>query len=232
MSKFKFFISKKSYKYIILFVFIIFILIPLSLPSINYKLGNIFFGKIPKLYNVYLAQEFFRHSAYPIIGNSAPYAHHQLSRIYFIKGGLSLALEEAKKEIETYPDHLATYYIIGLTYGYMNREEDAIDAFSKYIDAYPESWAGRNDKAWLEFRLGDIDGALETIKPVANIIGNPWIQNTYGTLLMNKKRYKEAKEAFTYSQNTVRVMTEESWGSAYPGNDPRIYSTGLQAMKS
>ena len=114
----------------------------------------------------------------------------------------------------------------------MNREEDAIDAFSKYIDAYPESWAGRNDKAWLEFRLGDIDGALETIKPVANIIGNPWIQNTYGTLLMNKKRYKEAKEAFTYSQNTVRVMTEESWGSAYPGNDPRIYSTGLQAMKS
>ena len=26
-------------------------------------------------------------------------------------------------------------------------------------------------------------------------------------------------------------MTEEAWGKAYPGNDPRIYKTGLQAMK-
>jgi hypothetical protein len=27
-------------------------------------------------------------------------------------------------------------------------------------------------------------------------------------------------------------MTEKDWGHAYPGNDPRIYSTGLNAMKT
>ncbi len=193
--------------------------------------GNLFFGKVSTLYNVNLAQFFFTQSSYPLFGKPAEYAHYQLSRTYFIKGNLDIALSEVQKEIELYPDHTRAYYILGLTYGYMNQEEKAIDAFSTFIENNPTSWAALNDKAWLQFRIGDINGALETIKPVARAETSPWIQNTYGTLLMNKKRYSEARTAFLNAKKAVDAMDEETWGKAYPGNDPRIYATGLRAMK-
>jgi tetratricopeptide (TPR) repeat protein len=207
------------------------LLLMLISPVTNQALGNLFFGKVPALYSVTLARFFFKQSAYPTIGKAAEYAHYQLSRSYFIRGDLADALGEAQKELEIYPDHARAYYILGLTYGYMNEEDKAIGAFSKFIEANPDSWAARNDKAWLQFRIGDIDGALETINPVAHDKDNPWVQNTYGTLLMNKKRYAEAKEAFLNAKRITDTMTESAWGNAYPGNDPRIYATGLSAMR-
>jgi hypothetical protein len=48
---------------------------------------------------------------------------------------------------------------------------------------------------------------------------------------MNKKRYAEAKEAFLNAKRITDTMTESAWGNAYPGNDPRIYATGLSAMR-
>lgn len=199
---------------------------------VNKSLGDVFFGQFPKLYNVTLAQFFFTHSAYPFYGTAVPYAHYQLSRTYFIQGNLDLALTEAKKEIELYPENTRTYYILALTYGYLHQESLAIESFSTFIEANPKSWAARNDKAWLQFRVGDIDGALVTIEPVTHDTTNPWVQNTYGTLLMNKKEYLRAKQAYLYAKKTTDVMTEQSWGSAYPGNDPRIYATGLNAMRA
>lgn len=194
-------------------------------------MGNVFFGKVPTLYNVTLAQFFFTQSSYPLFGAPASYAHYQLSRTYFIQGNLNAAISEAEKELISYSDHTRTYYILGLTYGYLNQERKAIDMFSKFIEANPNSWAARNDKAWLQFRIGDIDGALATITPIAYDTTNPWVQNTYGTLLMNKKDYTNAKVAFLNAQKITNGMTEVSWGVAYPGNDPRIYSLGLKAMK-
>lgn len=200
--------------------------------SLHFRIGNIFFGQVPSLYNVALAEFFFNRATNPIVGDVPPYAYHQLSRTHFIQGALNHALFEANRELEMYPDHGSTYYIIGLTLGYLNREEEAIEAFGKYIAYNPESWAARNDRAWLQFRIGDIDGALETIQPVAIYLDNPWIQNTYGTLLLNQKRYAEAEIAFLNAKNIADQMTEESWGRAYPGNDPRIYELGLNAMRA
>jgi tetratricopeptide (TPR) repeat protein len=205
----------------------ILLLSPFSLQA----MGNVFFGKVPALYNVTLAQFFFRQSSSPLFGKAAPYAHYQLSRTYFIQGNLMEAVDEAEKELMLYPDHVRTYYILGLTYGYLNQEKKAIEMFSKFIEANSISWAARNDQAWLQFRIGDIDGALATIEPIAYDTNNPWVQNTYGTLLMNKKKYAQAKTAFLNAKKIVDTMTEESWGRAYPGNDPRIYRIGLNAMK-
>lgn len=193
--------------------------------------GNIFFGKIPALYNLTLAQLFFKGSVHPPLGKPALYSHYQLSRTYFIRGELDAALTEVQKELEVYPENVRAYYILGLTYAYMDEEEKGIEAFSRFIEAYPESWAARNDKAWLQFRVGDFAGAIKTIEPVVDIVDNPWVQNTYGTLLMNEKRYSEAKQAFLRAQRMTNMMTERSWGMSYPGNDPRIYGTGLKAMK-
>lgn len=215
-----------------LFVFLTLAVVLLLSPTFNQKAGNIFFGDVPRLYNVTLAQFFFTQAAYPLLGTPAPYAHYQLSRTHFIQGNLTTALDEAHKELVAYPENLRTHYILGLTYGYMNQEEKAIEHFGKFIEWRPESWPARNDRAWLQFRIGDIDGALTTIEPVATIQNNAWVQNTYGVLLMNKKKYREAREAFLYAQQVVATMTEEDWGKAYPGNDPRIYGTGLNAMRT
>jgi tetratricopeptide (TPR) repeat protein len=198
-----------------------------------YKLGNLFFGGSPKLYNITLAHAAFYQASHPLFGKPAPYAHHQLSRTYFIQGKLDSALTEAYKELEIYPENKTTNYVIGLTLGYMNKEKEAIDAFSKYIQYNPKTWAARNDKAWLQFRIGDIDGAVATLEPVIEKQDhNVWVQNTYCALMINKKRYDEAKKACLRASNVVNIMTEETWGKAYPGNDPRIYAAGLQGMKA
>lgn len=198
---------------------------------VNLYIGNIFFGKFSSVYNVNLAQKFFKNAVYDFHGKPAEYAHYQLSRTYFIKGKLVEALFEAQKEIQEYPENYRTYYILGLTYGYLNLPDKAIISFEKFIENKPESWAARNDKAWLEFRIGKIDDALATMEPVASQTDNPWVQNTYGVLLMNKKRYKEASQAFTYAKNAADRLTPSEWGNTYPGNDPRVYRSGLEAMK-
>ena len=206
------------------------LLLVLLLPNTYFKLGNIFFGDIPALYNLNLAQRFYIMAAYPMVGKAPLFAHYQLSRTYFIQGNLLDALDEALNELILYPENDRTYYIIGLTYGYMNREHEAIGAFTKFIKKNPSSWAARNDKAWLQFRIGDITGGLETIEPVSTLV-NPWVQNTYGTLLMNAGRPKEAEQAFLRASEIIGKYSNESWGNAYPGNDPRIYDNGLASMQ-
>lgn len=208
--------------------FLLFIYI---LPALSYTIGNVFFGKIHQLYNVKLAQIFFVQAANPLFGNQLPFAHYQLCRTHFIKGDFDRALMEAKKELELFPENKRTHYMLGLIYGYTHTETLAIEEFSKFIEWKPDTWAGRNDKAWLEFRIGHIDNAIQTIQPVSHLTDNAWVQNTYGVLLMNKERYLEAKKAFLYAQVAVNSMTEKDWGKAYPGNDPRIYNEGLSAMK-
>ena len=226
-------IIKNIFKYIFVTYIIVTILSIFIFPSFSFKLGNVFFGNVPSLYNVNIAQFLYKQSVSPLLSQTVPqYAHHQLSRTHFIQGNLWGAVNEAKEELKLYPHSTSTYYILGLTYGYMNRNHEAIDAFSVYIDSFPEAWAPRNDKAWLQFRLGDIDGALETIQPIVdNFRYTVWVQNTYCALLINKKDFINAKKACDYAQEAVNKMTEDDWGRAYPGNDPRIYNIGLQAMK-
>jgi hypothetical protein len=105
--------------------------------------------------------------------------------------------------------------------------------FDKFLEKKPESWAARNDKAWLQFRTGDIDGAIATIEPVVEVAKyTVWVQNTYCALLINKKRYVEAKDVCERAKWLAEGLTEKDWGRAYPGNDPRIYSTGISGMQS
>ena len=212
------------------------ILVSLSFSLANSKtnllIGNLFFSKRHQLYNIHLAQFFFTQASYPLIGHEVEFAHYQLGRTYFIQGKNKTALNEIEKELEVFPENKRSYYMLGLIYGYLNREEKAIEAFEKFINWKPDTWAGRNDKAWLEFRVGKIDEALDTIEPVTDLIDNPWVQNTYGVLLMNKKRYTEARQALLYAQKAANRLTPREWGATYPGNDPRIYATGLEAMRT
>lgn len=217
----------------LLFVLVIFFVLYMYVIP-KYNLGNIFFGDIPVLYNTEFAQFFYKQSLLfdTKDGLPPPFAHHQLSRVHFVKGELFLALYHCNQELEFYPDHVNAYYIQGLTLGYMNRERDAIQSFEKFLEYIPDSWAAMNDKAWLHFRLGEIDEALATIIPAAQTDPhNPWVLNTVGVLLLNKKSYTEAQNAFSHAIEITNEMSPDEWGRAYPGNSPRIYETGLDAMK-
>jgi tetratricopeptide (TPR) repeat protein len=207
------------------------LLFALFSPTLNYRLGLVFFGKNNLIYNTYLARYFFTYASDPILGNPIPFADYQLARISFIQGNLDRAIYELENSFKQNPKNNKAYYLLGLIYGYQNKEYLAIDAFSTYIQKEPTTWAGRNDKAWLQFRVGDIDGALQTIEPLREQRSNPWVQNTYGVLLMNKGKYSEAKEALFAANTVAQSMSAHDWGYAYPGNDPRIYTAGLDAMK-
>lgn len=162
-----------------------------------------------------------------------PYVHYQLARIQFLRGNFDLSLLELEKELALYPNNDHTYYTLGLVYGYNKEEEKAIAAFKKFLVYMPGSWAARNDLAWLQFRIGDIDGALDTILPAINFADpNPWIFNTYGVLLMNKDDFAGAEEALGRAVALEEAMTPQDWGQAYPGNDTRIQFEGLEAMRS
>lgn len=202
----------------------------LALPGCNLKIGDAFFGRYPQWYNLDVAQFFYQQAAHPIVGTPPKYAHYQLSRTYFIQGKLPQAATEAVRELERYPENVRTYYILGLTYGYMDMPALAVDAFAQFIQHHPNSWAARNDMAWLQFRMGDYEAALKTIQPVSEVL-NPWVQNTYGVMLLNSGRYAEAHEAFVLAKENAALLTDERWGAAYPGNSPLVYGTGLAAMR-
>lgn len=204
----------------------------LTIPPFALAAGNIFFNGNSVLYNANLAHFLFTRAAHPVVGIAPQYAHYQLSRVHFVTGELYEALDEAHEELIAYPDNTATYYILGLTYGYLGRTYEAIDAFSSYIGTHPGTWAARNDKAWLQFRAGDIDGALNTIEPIVDDFRyTPWVQNTYCALLISKERFSDAKVACTRAEEAIDKMTEADWGHAYPGNDPRVRALGLEAMR-
>jgi tetratricopeptide (TPR) repeat protein len=197
-------------------------------------LGDTFFGGVPRLYNHHVAAFFYEQAIRFDGEREVPpqYAHHQLSRTYFIGGDLYRAMNEIELELFFHPDSWHTYYIKGLTLGYLNREKEATFAFGKFIEHYPESWAARNDKAWLHFRLGEVEEALETITPVvASSTANPWVLNTYGILKMNVGDYSAARWALDRAATFAAEMTPENWGNAYPGNHPAIYDDGLIAMR-
>ena len=53
----------------------------------------------------------------------------------------------------------------------------------------------------------------------------------YGVALLNLDEYENALTALLEAKDLASRMTPEMWGSAYTGNDPIIYQTGLEEMR-
>ena len=49
--------------------------------------------------------------------------------------------------------------------------------------------------------------------------------------LLNLGDKDGSKKAFQGALVILETMSPESWGAAYPGNDPKIYYIGLSGMK-
>jgi tetratricopeptide (TPR) repeat protein len=191
--------------------------------------GNSFFGG-SDFYSTTLAEYAYAWAGfrqYPI-----QLLSYQRGRIAFIEGRFDTAIWFFEKELEYFSNTDQAYYMLGLTYGYTHREFKGIEAFTTFIERHPDNWPSRNDLAWLYFRVGALEEAYRTILPAAQLYGGtPWVENTYGVMLLNKGMKKEAHDAFQRGLATLNLMTNEDWGIAYPGNDPRVYEQGLEQMK-
>jgi tetratricopeptide (TPR) repeat protein len=205
--------------------------------NILFSLGNRFFGgKVfnTTLYDIDMAQTFFE-LADDSDGKNVMWLNYQLSRIHFIRGELDTAVAYANKELETHPTNCRTHYIRGLAYAYMDKDKElnkAVSDFEEFNKCFPLTWAGHNDLAWFWFRKGNMEKVINVAEQVTPLYpNNPWIQNTYGTALINVGRYAEAKKALLAAKETADNMTEDMWGAAYPGNNPSIYGKGLSAMR-
>lgn len=222
--------KKEKFFYIfVVFLALLVLLVFLYKNIFKYSMfvGDSFFGG--KYYNLEIAEK-----AYLLASKTNPpfpYSNYQLGRINFIKGNFYTAIDYFNKEEEQYPQNSKVYYMRGLTYGYMGSEGVGILEFEKYVKLNPYSWAGRNDMAWLQFRVGDIKGAIETILPATLFTAdNPWVFNSYGVFLLNDGKYKEALESFEKANGAVSLISEKGWGMSYPGNNPVVYGEGLGQM--
>ena len=218
----------KQWLIIVLIVLAIFIFAYNRKAYIYTVLANQSFGGI--MYDLDMSEYFFKKL---LKEDPVPmFTNYQLSRINFIRGDQQAAIIYANKELTLYPENCRTKYIRGLAYGYSENLKGAIKDFEAFNLCYPGVWAGANDLAWLYFRNGQVQDALKLLEESAKLNPeNPWIQNGYGVMLLNVKRYAEAKEALTLAKIASGKMTEENWGKNYPGNDPAVYNQGLSAMK-
>jgi tetratricopeptide (TPR) repeat protein len=199
-------------------------------PDFTFEIGNYYFG-MGSVYNPVMAIKYYKETI--ALQNNYPRAHYQLSRVYFVIGKQDIAREEINKELELFPDYSRSFYIRGLVNGYTGRLNEAVSDFKNFLAWKPESWAGHNDLAWIYFQKGDFYNAYLTAEDGLKYSeNNPWLLNAIGVSLKNTDNEEEALKAFETSLKVVSNMKSDEWGSAYPGNDPSFYDTGLANMKT
>lgn len=165
---------------------------------------------------------------------------HQLGRIDFLEGDFDAALYKFGKQFEYFGNLIYnTYYMVGLTYAYKAREtNDEADwtgaeiAFKNFLNFEPNNPWARTDLSWIYFAQGKYADMYVLLNhEVENHPDHPWILNMYGLALRNIGRKEEAKEYFTRAAKLAENMTEEDWGKAYPGNNPKYWQDGLEEFR-
>jgi tetratricopeptide (TPR) repeat protein len=198
----------------------------LSFSSMYFNRGNFYFGGEGP-YNIEKAEANFRWALRWGNPHNDP-IHYQLGRIAFIRGNLQEAINQFDQQLTADPDFPKTYYMRGLTYGYLHDTERAAADFKTYIERVPESWAAHNDLVWVYFRAGEFFLAEEYARKGLDIAPqNAWLSNALGGILVSQERYEEAEPYLRTAEEQFLAMGKEGWGRAYPGNDPQVYEEGF-----
>ena len=192
-----------------------------------------------------IAEYYFNHGSYDIkkaeqyytraIKQEPSYleAYYQRGRIHFINGRFIAALADIKMVLGLNPEFKKAYYMYGLVNGYAGNLEQAEYGFKEFIKRDEFNWAGHNDLAWVYFKQGDYEKTkLAAEAGLVHAPTNVWLNNIYGTALMNLGEKEQAKAAFEKALEKSKEMTGADWGIAYPGNDPALYETGIEETRS
>jgi tetratricopeptide (TPR) repeat protein len=197
------------------------------------EIGNYYFNVDGEgEYNLRKAKHNFEHAL--LLDPLVPDAWHQLARISFLGGHFDDALREINTQIELHGESfMASYYIRGLIHGYRNEFSEAERDFRAFLEWDKENWAAYTDLAWVYFRAGEYQRALETTeKGLLFAPSNVWLLNMKGVTLLNLGRTLEAHSFFENALSEAEKLTEFDWERAYPGNDPRTRKRGLTEMRA
>lgn len=198
-------------------------------PDLFFAIGEGYFGH-GKKYDIKKAETAYARSIE--LRPNFLEAHYQLGRVHFINGRFVSALAEIDTVLRLDPEFRKAYYMHGLINGYKGDLDSAIRGFSEFIKRDGFNWAGYNDLAWIYFKKGDYQKMKEvSLEGLRHAERNPWLSNIYGTALMNLGEKTAAKEAFEIALEESAKMVPEDWGQAYPGNNPDIYSLGLEETR-
>ena len=156
-----------------------------------------------------IGEYYFNHGAYDIARAEAAYnraillrpdykeAIYQRGRIAFINGQFADALFDMRTVLALDPEFKRAYYMHGLINGYIGNLAQAEYGFREFIKRDDFNWAGYNDLAWIYFKQGKYEETRATAKRgLEQAPGNPWLNNIYGTALLNLGEKQAAKEAF------------------------------------
>ncbi len=199
-------------------------------PHLFLAIGNSYFGQ-GRVYDIQKAERAYINAIKFNPNLFEP--HYQLGRIYFIRGEFASSLIEVDKTLAIDSEFKHAYYLRGLVYGYQGDLDNASIGFEEFIKRDNVNWAGYNDLAWVYFKKGDYAKVKEIAgKGLERGAGSPWLNNMYGTALMNLGEKEEAKKYFEIALQIAEMMSPEDWGKSYPGNNPVIYQQGLEETKS
>jgi tetratricopeptide (TPR) repeat protein len=200
--------------------------------NVEFKYGERHFNASdPGAYNVGLAEYFFWQAE--ALDPKIPYLFHEIARIDFLKGNFNKALAEITVQIEGQGDKTPnSYYVRGLIEGYMGDYDAAATDYEYFLKFDPNNWAGLNDYSWVLLKANrPHDAYLATTRGLKVFPDNPWLLNSNAIALYETGDLKDAKVQAQKALDESQKVTAADWLQAYPGNDPKIAQTGIEAFE-
>lgn len=161
------------------------------------------------------------------------FVFHQLARVAFLKGDFARARALADAQIRYHGDATpSSHYVRALIEGFMGDYDASIKDYEIFLASHPSNWAALNDYAWVLLKANrPQDAEKVTAEGLKYFPDNPWLLNSYATVLYELGYYHRAFEYVQKASVTLQDLTEEEWLHAYPGNDPKIAAEGIAAFK-
>ena len=186
----------------------------------------------PQAYNIARAAYFFEQAQQ--YDTTLPYVHHQLARIAFLRGDFATALAEINVQIQQQGDSTPeSYYVRGLIEGFQGDYIDAEHDYAYFLQFDPYNWAGINDYVWVLLKDNKPREAVDLLAPVLPYFThNAWLLNSDAIALSEIGDATSAKERIDTAVQALQSLSTNDWSHAYPGNDPRIASEGLDAFRA
>ncbi len=186
----------------------------------------------PSEYDIDFAYQLFQQALQ--LDPNLLYVHHELARIYFLRGDFGDALAQIDIQIEQHGDTTAnSYYVRALIEGYMGDYADSATDYAHFLKFDPHDWAGLNDYAWVLLKAGRFaDAASTTALGLQYFPDNPWLLNSNAIALYEEGKIAAAQKPAQAAVAAVANLTEADWLHAYPGNDPNIAAEGIAAFRT
>ncbi len=182
-------------------------------------------------YDLERAEDYLNRAA--LLDADLAYVHHELARVYFLKGDMEKALAHSTTQISLYGEHTPNaFYIRGLIEGFMGRYAEAAVDYENYLAYDGRNWAALTDYAWVLLKDNrPREAAAAAARGLAFFPDNPWLLSVSSIALYEMGAVDAARDHARAALEESHDLTADDWSLAYPGNDPLIAPSGLLSFQ-